>query len=205
LPRHLTVPLWIFLITVFAVTGFGLLRGGQTSPAFFQILQLFTMPIVGFMFLYSLRGREDVPAIGAILVITAVVRAVLLLATYAATARSFADRDGFFVTTHSDTMLFAAAFSILIAASIERRDKHTIIRSVALGGVIAIAVLFNNRRLALIDLALAPACMYLALKPNRTKRRVTLLAWRRPRSQRTSAWAVRYPATTRSSSRPDGP
>lgn len=177
LPPRVTVivPL-AFLGAVFALEAWGLARGGQLTPSFFQILHLMTMPIVTLMFLYAVRGPEDVPALGSVVVTIAVIRAVLLILVYAVWAREFRDREGFFVTTHSDTVLFVTGIIGLLTYAIEHRKMKTIAKCAGLSLVILAAIALNNRRLAFVSMGAFPIVMYVAMKPGKLKTRLTGLA-----------------------------
>ncbi len=165
-----------FLSTVAALILFGLARGDANITAlFFQVLQLFTLPLVAAMWLLCMRGREDFPAIGAIIVVTALLRSALVVVTYLAVAHDHSHREGFFVTTHSDSVLFATAYAIALARALEVRTKEAIVWAIAITLSLLVGIAFNNRRVALIHLGLASAVMYAMMKPNRTKRRVTAL------------------------------
>ena len=172
-PPHAVRSMTLFLGAVLALEAFGLARGGNLTPSFFQLLHLLTLPIVGLAFLYAFRGKDDLPAIGTIVVTVAVARSVLCTATYFTLARNFKDTEGFFVTTHADTVLFATAIFILVAYAIEDRQKQTVLRCLGLGTVILVGVALNNRRLAFVSLGAAPVMMYLSLNPSPTKRKVT--------------------------------
>jgi hypothetical protein len=176
-PRHAVRTMTFFLGAVVALEAYGLFRGGNLTPSFFQILHLFTLPVVGLAFLYAFRGYEDLPAIGGIVVTVALVRSGLCAVTYFTLARSFKDTEGFFVTTHADTVLFATAIFILLGYAIENREKKTVWRALGLGAAIFVGIALNNRRLAFVSLGAAPVMMYLSLRPSPTKRRVTRAAF----------------------------
>jgi len=176
-PRHAVQAMTFFLVAVLSVEAWGLARGGNLQPSFFQILHLVTMPLVGLTFLYAFRGPEDLPAIGSIIVTAAVARSALCTFTYFTLAARFHNEEGFFVTTHADTVLFTAAIFILIAYAIETRDRRTVLRCIGLTAAIFAGVALNNRRLAFVSLGAAPVMMYLSLKPSPTKRKVTRAAF----------------------------
>lgn len=176
-PRHAVSTMTFFLGAVIALEAFGLVRGGNLQPSFFQILHLLTLPIVAMAFLYAFRGTEDLPAIGTIIVTVAVVRSALCAGTYFTLARKFKDTEGFFVTTHADTVLFSTAIFVLLAYAIEDRQKKIVTRCLGLAAAVFLGVAFNNRRLAFVSLGAAPVMMYLSLKPSPTKQKVTRAAF----------------------------
>ncbi len=166
-----------FLIAVIALEAWGLARGGLVQQSFFQIIHLVTMPIVGLAFLHAFRGSKDLPAIGTIIVTVAVARSLLCVGVYFTLARTFHDAEGYFTTTHADTVLFATALFILLAYAIEHRSRKVVLRCLGLALVVLGGVALNNRRLAFVSLGAAPVMMYLSLKPSPTKRRVTRAAF----------------------------
>jgi hypothetical protein len=176
-PKQAMNLLTAFLVAVVALEAFGLARGGNLQPSFFQILHLLTLPIVAMAFLYAFRGTEDLPAIGTIIVAVAVARSALCFGTYFLLAWKFRTEEGFFVTTHADTVLFSTAIFCLIAYAIEDRQRRVVTRCLALAAAVFVGVALNNRRLAFVSLGAAPAMMYLSLKPSATKAKVTRAAF----------------------------
>jgi hypothetical protein len=162
-----------FLAAILLLEAWGLARGGSLQPSFFQILQLLTMPVCGFAFLYSFRGKEDLGAIGTIIVAAAVSRSAFVALMYVASAAAFRHEEGFFVSTHSDTMLFVAGVTIVLAYAVEHRKTKTMLKCIGLAMAILIGVALNNRRLAFVSLGFLPIMVYLSLRPSRVKQRLT--------------------------------
>jgi hypothetical protein len=162
-----------FLIALTALEVWGIARGGAIQPSFFQILQLLTLPICGFAFLYSFRGPEDLGAIGSIIVAAAVVRSAFVAIMYVVSAAAFRHEEGFFVTTHSDSMLFVAGITFILAFLLEHRKSKTILKGTGLILAILVGVALNNRRLAFVSLGFLPVMVFLSLKPSPIKRRLT--------------------------------
>jgi hypothetical protein len=77
-------------------------------------------------------------------------------------------------TNHSDTVLFVTALMILLAHALEQRKRRVTWRALGLSAIILAGVVLNNRRLAFVSLAAASLIVYLALKPSKRKRRVTV-------------------------------
>lgn len=162
-----------FLASLALLEAWGIARGGAIQPSFFQILQLLTMPICGFAFLYSFRGTDDLAAIGSIIVSAAVARSAYVLIMYVVAASAFKNEEGFFVTTHSDSMLFVAGITFILAFLLEHRDKKTLLKGAGLILAILVGVALNNRRLAFVSLGFLPVMVFLSLKPSPIKRRLT--------------------------------
>lgn len=182
-PRFARDALLLFLGTVLALSAIGLSRGGQVDWAFRQTIHLVQLPLVGLLFLYALRVPEDLPAVGAAIVVTAFVRSLLVAWVYfgVCVPQGITELPGKpeWCTTHSDSVLFVSALVVLLARALEptrpaRRRGRALLRSAAVAVVILLGIVLNNRRLAFVSLALALIVMYLALEPSRRKRRVTV-------------------------------
>ena len=177
-PRFARNALLVFLGTLVVVSALGVARGGEVDWAFRQTVHLLQLPLVGLLFLYALRVPEDLAAVGTAYVLAAVARSLLVVYVYVGICipNGITALPGKpeWCTTHSDTVLFVSALVILLTHALEQRTRKVTIRAVALGAVIFLGVVLNNRRLAFVSLALAPLVIYLALDPSRRKRRVTL-------------------------------
>jgi hypothetical protein len=167
----------VFFSTVFALAAFGLARGGGVEATFRQIVHLMQLPLIGLAFLYALRVPEDIAAVGSIYVTVALVRGLLVAYIYFGVCMplGITDRPGLpeWCTTHSDSVLFVTAILIMVVHAFEQRTKRTIWRAVFVSAFLLFAIALNNRRLAFVSLSIAPAVIYLALKPSKRKRRVT--------------------------------
>ncbi|HVH41039.1 MAG TPA: O-antigen ligase family protein, partial [Labilithrix sp.] len=177
-PRFARDALLLFLGTVAVLSVVGLARGGQVEWTFRQIVHMMQLPLVGLLFLYALRIPNDLAAVGAAFVLTAVVRSLLVIYVYVGVCipKGITALPGKpeWCTTHSDTVLFVSALVILFAHALEQRSKKAIRNGLLFGAVIFLGIVLNNRRLAFVSLALAPLVIYLALNPSKRKRRVTM-------------------------------
>ena len=166
-----------FLVTIFALSAWGIVHGGAVDGTFRQIVHLMQLPLITLLFLYALRVPEDLAAVGTIFVVTALCRSLLVFYVYfiVCMPQGITDRPGLpeWCTNHSDSVLFVVAILIVVTHAFEQRTKRTIMRAAAVSAVILFAIVLNNRRLAFVSLSIAPAVIYLALKPSTRKRRVT--------------------------------
>jgi hypothetical protein len=177
-PRFARNALLLFLGTVAGLSVIGILRGGQIDWTFRQTIHMIQLPLVALVFLYALRVPNDLAAVGTAYVLVAVARSLLVIFVYVAVCipKGITELPGKpeWCTTHSDTVLFVSALVILSTHALEQRRMKVIQRSLALGTVIFVGIILNNRRLAFVSLAIAPLVIYLALDPSRRKRRVTI-------------------------------
>lgn len=178
-PKFARSALLTFLVTVLALAAMGMAQGGQIEWTFRQTIHLLQLPLVALVFLYALRVPEDLAAVGATFVITAVVRGALVFFVYfgICVPNGITSLPGKpeWCTTHSDTVLFVTAIVILIAHAFEQKRKKVTWRALGIGAFLLVAIALNNRRLAFVSLAVAPIVLYLALRPSKTKRRVTAM------------------------------
>lgn len=177
-PRFAKNALYVFLSAIVILCVLGAVRGGSIEGSFRQTVHLLQLPIVALLFLYALRIPDDLAAIGTAFVATAVVRSFLVMWVYFGVCMpaGITDHPGKpeWCTTHSDSVLFVTSIIILLTHALEQRRRKTTLRALGLGAVILFAMVLNNRRLAFVSLAAAPMVIYLALKPSKRKRRVTL-------------------------------
>jgi hypothetical protein len=178
-PKFARDLLLVFLATVFVLSGWGLARGGAVEATFRQIVHLMQLPLISLVFLYIVRVPEDLSAIGTIYVVTALARSLLVVYVYFGVCMpaGITERPGYpeWCTTHSDSVLFVVAILIVVTHAFEQRTSRTILRALGVSAVVLFAIVLNNRRLAFVSLSIAPAIIYLALRPSRRKRRVTAL------------------------------
>jgi hypothetical protein len=177
-PKFARNVLLAFLGAVFAMSAYGLAHGATIENVFRQIVHLMQLPLIALVFLYAFRVPEDLAAIGTIYVTTALVRSALVVYVYFGVCmpQGITERPGLpeWCTTHSDSVLFVTSILIVITHAFEQRSKRTIVRAAVVTAAILFAMVLNNRRLAFVSLSIAPAVIYLALKPSKRKRRVTM-------------------------------
>ena len=165
----------VFLAVVSFLWLWGLGRGGSVVPSFFQILQLLTLPIFSLGCLYAIRGRDDIRALGTIVVVVALARSGLVAWVYFVVCMPLGVTPEY-ATTHGDSVIFDAAILILVAHCIEMRSKRALFRLAVYGSVILVAIAMNNRRLAFVGLGAGVATMLLFLPRSAAKKKVTRVA-----------------------------
>lgn len=161
----------IYGIAIVAYEVFGLLRGGKVQESVFQMLPLLITPFIAAAFLLGIRGREDLYALGNIIVSVAIARGLFATWVYFIVCRPMGIRPEY-ATTHGDSTTFAAALLVLGAHALELRSVRTYIRIAVVGGFVLAAMVFNNRRLAFASTAMALVGMYLTLPKSKIRRKV---------------------------------
>lgn len=162
-----------FVAGLVAIEVWGIvIRGGKVEQSFFQAIQILAIPLVTMALAYSLRGKEDLNAIGNIIVNVAVARGLLVAYTYFVICLPAGINPPEYCTTHGDSTTFAAAFLILLAHVIIDRKKRTLWRLGIIGAFLLAVMVMNNRRLAFVCVGVGAMAMYLTLPPSRTRRRL---------------------------------
>lgn len=177
-PKPAVRAMQVFLGTILVYSIFGFVRGGQIDWTFRQTIHLVQLPIVTILFLYALRIPEDLASVGTAFVTAAVARSLLVLYVYwgVCLPQGITSLPGKpeWCTNHSDTVLFVTSLVILLAHALEQRSTKVTLRALGVAAIIMTGIVFNNRRLAFVSLAAAPLVLYLAMRPSKRKRRVTL-------------------------------
>jgi hypothetical protein len=160
-----------FVFALAAIEAYGVIRGGQFGPSFFQILHLMTRPLVAMALLYAIRGEEDVRAYGTIIVVVACARGLLVAWVYfiVCMPQGIAPE---YATTHGDSVIFDAAVLVVVANHISVRTKRSLWRMLIVSVYMLAAITMNNRRLAFVGLGGGIVGMLLWLPPSPTKKRV---------------------------------
>ena len=161
-----------FVIGLFAIEAWGMIRGGKVEPSFFQAIQILAVPLVTMALAYSIRGSEDLNALGNIVVSVAVARGALVAFTYFVICLPAGITAPEYCTTHGDSTTFAAALLILVAHVIVDRKRRTVWRLGLIGSFLLAAMVMNNRRLAFVCVGVGAMAMYIAMPPSRTRRRL---------------------------------
>jgi len=163
------------LYTFFALEAWGIARQGAIQPSYFQSLQLVFRIFFTRLLLRALR-KEDVPALGTILVVVAIFRGFIAAWVYLLVCRPMGIVPEY-ATHHADSILFAGAFLVLVAAYLEDRSKSSLVRLGLWGTWLMAAMVFNNRRLAFVCVGLGAIGMYAALPPSKLRRKVNKFLW----------------------------
>jgi hypothetical protein len=161
----------LYLIGIVCSCLWGLGRGGSGQPMFWQLIYPVTTAIAMAAMLWSLRGKQDLHALGTILVVVALTKAMLVAWVYFVVCAP-QNIKPFYATTHSDSVNFAAAFTVLVVRAFEERSKTAIRAVMWIAPLLLIAVYMNNRRLAFVSMAASVLVAIIFMKPGKAKRRI---------------------------------
>jgi len=153
----------------------GLVRGGDFGMSLWQVGGVIYLPAIFLLWHVALRGPRDHSILLRILLAAAVYKC--LLATYVVhTIVMPADEftgstKPAYGTSHSDSMLFALAFVVILAAFVEGAPKRMKWFGALLLPILFIGTHSNNRRLAWVQVALVFITVYLVSRETPLKRK----------------------------------
>jgi hypothetical protein len=173
-PRPLIYAALGALLTVAALTAYGVSTGGDPNQVYWQTHQFVLVPILFFLLDAALRGPRDHALLAKTFLAAAGCKALLSIYVGLTVRRP----DGLplqWTTSHGDSVLFAAAVSMLAANFIERPTRRRAIVSSLLALPLLAGMVLNNRRLVWVELAGSFLCFYALSFSTPLKRSLTRL------------------------------
>ncbi len=155
MPTPLSCALSISAVALAVLELWGLSRGGDLQQSAFQFRKLFAVPVAAYLFQHALRGEQDIRALGRVVVGASLVKSVEAAYVYYVLCVPKGILPPY-VTTHSDTVLFALAIVIVVARWWEQPSGSNLARVLLVSPVVTLGVVLNDRRLAYVTLA---ACL----------------------------------------------
>jgi len=148
----------------------GILRGGIFSMSLWQINQVIYIPLFFLLFSQGLRGPQDHRALAKVLLLAASVRGVA--ATFIMnTVKSETGGQLQYATSHHDSMLFAMGavlvLSLLVHGGKFKRKPLLFCLALIFSGVV-----YNLRRMAWVQIALALIVLYFVMPMTPVKKRI---------------------------------
>ncbi|MGC4121431.1 MAG: O-antigen ligase family protein [Myxococcales bacterium] len=168
-PKVLTLSLVLALLGLGFAMFWGTLRGGDPKASLWQVRQLVALPILGLLFLSAFREPKDFVTLGKIVIGAALFRTLEGAYFHEVICRPRNFKPPY-VTTHSDTMLFALAILLLVVFWHESRTKRSFWAMVGGGLWILLGIYLNGRRLAYVTLGAAGLAVFLLAPWTRLKR-----------------------------------
>lgn len=154
----------------------GLIRGGEFGISLWQVAAVIYLPIIFLLFQSGLRGPLDLRALGRVVLAAAIYKCFLAMLVIATTQLPPDPETGStsppYATSHNDSMLFAAAFVIILAPLIDRVTKRAIWTAVCILPILIAGTICNNRRLAWVQVALVFVTVYLVSRETPLKRTI---------------------------------
>lgn len=173
-PRELKVAALISLAAWLVMWAWGLARGGDFRQSLWQVQKPLYLPLQFFLIQSIGDGKRELKTYGWVLAAAAFEKGF-----QAIWFRLFVDPSydtSATATNHSDSILFAATFVMIIALNVEKRDRRSAVYA-ALGlPILAWAMVANNRRLAWVEIGLSLALIYAITPWSSFKRRLARAA-----------------------------
>jgi hypothetical protein len=150
----------------------GWMRGGSAYDAYYQLWRFLTALLVGLLLASVIRSPRDLRALGATVLVAALIRGTLVVWFYWVHVRGRIDPVPEYMTNHDDSMLFVAAVLIVVSWAFARGGLWPW----AVAALVALhqfyAMVLNDRRIAWVELAMALGVCYVLIGPGRWRRRV---------------------------------
>jgi len=154
----------------------GMVRGGEFSWSLWQLQRVVYLPILFFLFHLALRGPKDHVALAKVLLAAATTRAVLAVLIKRFVPGAFDPETGLdqlsYATSHSDSMLFASAFVLLLLLVLEGAGRKGVRLAMMLLPILAWGMIANTRRLVWVHVALILLTLYVATPDRPYKRKI---------------------------------
>lgn len=167
-----------------AGTGFvlisGLVRGGDMGMSLWQIDRVIYLPLVFLLCHLGLRGPQDHIVLGKLVIAAAALRAVA--ATIIIHTVYFPpDENGIvsilpYATTHTDSVLFATGFVVLLALAFTRSGKRAMWLVYMVAPILILGMISNHRRMVWVQVLLVPVALYIFTPTNAVKRKLQRIA-----------------------------
>jgi hypothetical protein len=167
------------LASVGITLAWGLYRGGSAYQTYFQLNAFVTGMIVALLLLCVVRTPKELRMLGTTVFAAAVVRGFLCAYFYFVHVRGqVLPFYPPFMTTHDDSLLFVAGLVISLCWAIARRTITAWVAAISVSGLLFVAIIVNNRRLAYMEIIFGLVVVYrmLARRDRRVVNRWLLLA-----------------------------
>ncbi len=176
-PRAMVELAYLAIAGMLFVWLVGFLRGGpDNSMAVWQIDRVMYVPLVFLLFQAGIRGPQDARAMGKVILIAGVWRAIQarwVMMTVHVPPDPITGEPGLaYATTHHDSMLFAWASVLMVALLVHRVPGKFGRLALLVLPILASGMMANNRRLVWVQLIMVFVTLYFLTGMNAVKRRI---------------------------------
>jgi hypothetical protein len=169
----LDLTLLVSLLAILAWTLFGVLRGGDVRQALTQINALLRLFVLYFVIHAVFRGRRDLRRLAFVIGAAALYRAIACLVFFFLFVRAGAVTPyPETMTDHHDSALWAPVLLGVASFWLVRRRWRSLLLATAVGVPVLLAVLYNDRRIAWVEIAGGLFLMLIAMGKGRAWRRL---------------------------------
>lgn len=151
-------------LAIVALVLLGFKNHGDMKMAKIQVQAFLVVLLVGYLCASSFRGIRDYRILGAIVVASACIKALIALYVKRVTVPT---PD--FATSHGDSLLFACAMVLLLVRLAEQPIRRHLIACVVFLPLIAAGMVANDRRLVWVQVLLALAAFWVMSRRSRFK------------------------------------
>lgn len=157
-PRVLRAYFAMYVAAVLLSDLFGMAKGLPMAP--WKMRNLLQPLLLAALFLAAVRRASDFGAMGRAVVAAGCTKAVLAFVIQRA---AMAETGGYlaYATSHGDSVLFAVAAALLLADALEHGGRSRWLRNLPLLAVLFLGMVYNNRRLVWVVLAVSAATAFL--------------------------------------------
>ena len=164
----------VALLSIGALWMWGVVRGGDIRQTMWQLHSFVIAVVLAFLVSATCRTSAQLTTLGKVVAFAAVYRAFVLIVFYFTIARGL-NPPLQTLTTHADSALFVTGMLLFIVNAMERRTLVSFMWMIAGCIPLALAIKWNNRRLAWLSLIVGMAVAYAMLPKSRFKKRVNML------------------------------
>lgn len=163
---------WTMVLAAVVMEGWGFARGGADfGNSLWQIEHVVYLPLFFYVFHICFRGPRDQIGVGKVIIAAAITRAVI-----GYSIRQFVQPNDFgsmpVATTHSDSMLFAAAFCLCITLALQIPGRRYRLLCLFVLPILLAGMRANNRRIVWIEIGMSLAVVIILMPWTPLKRKI---------------------------------
>ncbi len=175
----------IAVATVIGLEFWGIARGGVVRFSVLQMRPLLFTGMAVLLFSFAFCTRRDTQLVLGIILAVGVIRAMVgfyywRFVLVREEGSYFALGGGSYITTHADTVLWVTGLIICLITLLIKPSRRAIWLNVTVSPILVMAIIVNNRRLAIISLVMGLGIFYLLTSPVVRRRLNRILAFTFP-------------------------
>ena len=168
--KPFVIALWCAMGAIVFMEVWGTVRGGDVRFSMLQFRPMLATSLMGLLFAASFKTRREALIVLGVLAVVAVIRNGVGIYYWSTILRlkffgGDGSGDGTYVTTHSDSILSGVAMITAILALIIKPGTKSVLAALFVVPVVGFGIHINNRRLAIVAIALSFLVVYLIGDP----------------------------------------
>lgn len=162
---------------------YGLVTGGDFGKSLWQAERVFYLPVFVLLYHLALRGPQDHKLLAKVVLTAASIRALTAIYISQTVFPPPHPITGVveplpYATSHSDSMLFATAFVLMVLMVVERAGPKVWKHAALFLPLFLLGMVANNRRMVWVHVGMILATLYTVAPDNLIKRRIRQTAYR---------------------------